>query len=645
MPVRISLSLPFLTVVATAGSLGLVGTLAAQQGSVAPAAGMLAKGAETNLSPMFSAAVETLDAAGKPQSLALRGLMVKSGDGWVCYDTGAGGVAAIWAKPTLDFHKTNLATYKGLESGAVIVSGETKPLPPVEKGRWKGCYLHGDRVIAAVERSGKLTYELIDATPRALMEKEAIEWTRGGPARWPESIEVEITRAKDDAPYVVDRIPLPDENPWKSWMRPTGLDFFPDGRIAIATLGGDVWISSPIEEKTTAVKWRRYAVGLREPMGLRIAGGKIVVGCRDQITRLHDLNNDGEADFYECVNAGRELVPNFHAFAYDLQTDRAGNFYFSTGGNQLGPDEPWHGPLFRVTPDGNRIEPIARGFRAPNGVTIGPDDSVYVAENQGQWIPSSKISLVKAGGFYGFVADPKAAPKAKAPEAFDPPICYIPMAWDNSSGGGVFCEGEQWGPYRGKMLHTSFGAAALFAILEQRAGDKAQAAVVKFPSVGFESGVDRARFNPKDGQLYACGVKGWQSRAVRDGCLARVRYTGAPVTTPTGWRAEKDAIVIEFSTPLDRVAAEDSQNYAGEQWNYLWHATYGSPDVSPSNPKKRGRDTVDIQTAKLSADGKTLTLGIPGLQPVMQMVIKGNLKTADGKEFPLEIAQTLNWIP
>jgi sugar lactone lactonase YvrE len=96
-----------------------------------------------------------------------------------------------------------------------------------------------------------------------------------------------------------------------------------------------------------------------------------------------------------------------------LQTDRAGNFYFGTGGNQLGPEEPWHGPVFKVSADGAKIEPVARGFRAPNGLTIGPDDAIYVAENQGQWIPSSKISRVRRGGFYGFVADPKNFPKAK----------------------------------------------------------------------------------------------------------------------------------------------------------------------------------------------------------------------------------------
>ena len=629
------------------GCLPLLGaaTIFAQQGTVSPAAGVLARGADTVLTPMFSAAVEVAVDGGKPETVALRGVLIKSGESWICYDTGKPGIAGIWTGALLDLKKTNRATYKGLESGAVVISGQRKPAPEAVPGKWLGFYLHGDQVIAAVKRNGATAYEVVADPPKALSAEEAAGLTRGGPARWAQTVTVTGEVSPDDAAYVVDKIPLPEENPWKSWIRPTGLDFFPDGRVAMSTLGGDVWIASGLTKDLAHVTWRRFAAGLREPMGLKIVDGQIVVGGRDQITRLHDLNSDGEADFYECVNAGRELVANFHAFAYDLQTDRAGNFYFGTGGNQLGPDEPWHGPLFRVSADGSKIEPIARGFRAPNGLTIGPDDAIYVAENQGQWIPSSKISRVRPGGFYGFVADPGKFPKAKAPETFDPPMCYLPMAWDNSSGGGAFCLNDKWGPFQGRMLHTSFGAASLFAVFEQRIGDVSQAAVTKFSVKGFESGIHRARFAPHDEQLYVAGIKGWQSRAVRDGSLARVRYTGKPVLMPIGSKVEKEAITLDFAVPLDRACAEDAQNYAGEQWNYIWHSTYGSPDVPPSNPKKKGRDVVDIQGAKLSKDGRTVTLSIPGLKPVMQMVLKANLKTADGQELPVEVARTINVVP
>ena len=48
---------------------------------------------------------------------------------------------------------------------------------------------------------------------------------------------------------------------------------------------------------------------------------------------------------------------------------------------------------------------------------------------------------------------------------------------------------------------------------------------------------------------------------------------------------------------------------------------YGSPDFSVENPKKQGRDAVEIKSAKLSSDARKVTLEIPGLKPVMQMLI------------------------
>jgi glucose/arabinose dehydrogenase len=637
----------FPVLAASVAAFSQLASVCAQNETVAPPAGTLGKGARTVLEPFFSAAVEVPAEDGKMRTIALRGLLVRAEKGWLCYDMDRAGVVATWEDAAFDLKKTNLATYKGLESGAVIVNGTMREAGVDKPGKWRGIYLQGRDVVAVVEREGRKVHELLTGpAPRELSAEEAAPFLKGGSPRWGEKVSVAgVPAAQKDEAYVVDEIPLPDENPWNAWMRPTGVDFFPDGRMAIATLGGDVWIAHGLDEKLSRVEWRRFAAGLREPLGLRIVDGRIHVGGRDQITRLHDLNEDGEADFYECVNAGRELVSNFHAFAYDLQTDRAGNFYFATGGNQLGPDLPWHGPLFRVSADGAKMEAVARGLRAPNGLTIGPDDSIYVADNQGQWIPSSKISRVRPGGFYGFVADPNRFPKAKAPAAFDAPVCYLPMTWDNSSGGGAFCLDDRWGPFKGRMLHTSFGAAALFAVFEQRVGEVAQAAVIKFPARGFQSGIHRARFGPHDGQLYVAGTKGWQSRAVRDGTVARVRYTGAPVRVPIGSRVEHDALVVDFAVLLDRAVAEDPQNYAGEQWNYLWHAKYGSPDVPPSNPKKTGRDPVEITAVRLSDDAKSVRISIAGLAPVMQLQLKANLRAQDGAELPIEIVHTINAVP
>ena len=67
----------------------------------------------------------------------------------------------------------------------------------------------------------------------------------------------------------------------------------------VCTIHGDVWLVSGIDDKLAKLTWRRFATGLFQPLGLRVVGGKIFVLGRDQITRLHDPNGDGEADFYE----------------------------------------------------------------------------------------------------------------------------------------------------------------------------------------------------------------------------------------------------------------------------------------------------------------------------------------------------------
>ena len=79
--------------------------------------------------------------------------------------------------------------------------------------------------------------------------------------------------------------------PYKSWMRFGGMDFFSDGHTAaICTWSGDVWIVSGIDDKLDHVKWRRFAAGLFQTLGLKIVNDEVYVLGRDQITRLHDLN-------------------------------------------------------------------------------------------------------------------------------------------------------------------------------------------------------------------------------------------------------------------------------------------------------------------------------------------------------------------
>ena len=157
--------------------------------------------------------------------------------------------------------------------------------------------------------------------------------TKGGSAQWGDPIVTKGELSTDDEnAYVVDRIGIPFNNKYEPRMRIGAFDFFADGKsAAVCTWDGDVWIVSNIDDQLQEVKWKRFATGLHEPLGLKIVDEKIYTVGDNQITRFHDLNNDGEADFLENFNNDWDATEGFHAFCFDLQTDPQGNFYFSMG--------------------------------------------------------------------------------------------------------------------------------------------------------------------------------------------------------------------------------------------------------------------------------------------------------------------------
>jgi len=193
------------------------------------------------------------------------------------------------------------------------------------------------------------------------------------------------------------------------------------------------------------------------------------------------------------------------------------------------------------------------------------------------------------------------------------------------------------------MLHLLWGRCGLMLVLRDRAGGVAQGAVVPLP-VRFLSGPQRGVFNPVDGHLYVAGSTGWQTSAIRDGSLQRVRLTGKPVFLPNRWHAYRNGLTVTFTQPLDRATVEDLDSYAVHQWNYRYARQYGSKDWSVANPDSEGRDELLVKSARLLEDGSTLFLEIPGLRPVMQLEIKYNIDSADGAPLRDQMWLTLNRI-
>jgi glucose/arabinose dehydrogenase len=445
--------------------------------------------------------------------------------------------------------------------------------------------------------------------------------------RW-QPITTRGQRGFDNAAYVIDTLTVPYDNPWKALFFTSGVDFLPNGDAAVCTIHGDVWLVSGIDDALQKLTWRRFATGLFQPLGLRVRNGKIHVLGRDQITVLHDENSDGEADFYESFWNQVQTSTGGHDYVTSLDMDANGNFYY------VDPKG-----VHRVSSDGAKMETLAGGWRNPNGMGVSSDGRIItVAPQQGDWTPSSSICEAKPGGWYGY-AGPRVTPDR--PLGFDPPLCWIPHRVDNSGGSQLWVTSDRWGPLRDHFLHFSFGRCAQFLVLREVVDGVSQGAIVPLPG-RFLSGAMRGAFNPRDGQLYVVGSRGWQTSAVRDGCLQRVRYTGGTVLVPTEFHVHTNGLRLHFVVPLDRATAEDAGSYALTHWNYRYAKQYGSKDYLPSDPAKEGRESLDVRSAKLLPNGCSVFLEIAGLRPVMQFEVRYNLQTADGKNLRNDLHGTIN---
>ena len=497
------------------------------------------------------------------------------------------------------------------------------------------------------------------------------KFTKGGPARFTETVTTQGVLAKPDpkASYVLDRLTVPYKNPYGIQMRIGGFDFFTSdpGKAAVCTWDGDVWIVSGINDKLDKLTWKRFAAGGHETLGLTIVDDVIYTVADDEITRYHDLNGDGEADFYENFNNDWELTSGFHAFCFDLQTDPEGNFYFAFGSPVRGGGRSFermsrhHGSIIRVSSDGSKMERYATGLRAPNGIGVSPTGQLTAGDNEGTFVPRCPIHWIDQGEFLGVVdaaenwAAMKTTPTVRQrsggrPKHLDPDEAPLPLAWlpknvDNSNGGQAWVTSDRWGPFKGEMLHMSYGQSSLYVVLKEKKGEIMQGGVVKIP-VRPTSSAMRGKFNKRDGQFYISGLKGWQSNAGREGGLDRVRYTGRPVAMPSSLKVRGGGIEIGFTQKLDRELAEDPDSFAIRAADLAWTHDYGTREFQvgsrKSGKRKSGWSSLKVTSAKLLPDGSSVFIKVENLQPVHMMEIKLDLETEDGAEIVTRINNTIH---
>lgn len=526
-----------------------------------------------------------------------KGVCVRSGERSAVFDPETLSFRVFWQDGFIELNDRR----HGFTVGAPMAGSVVSKSDLAYEGIYHGFYRHEDEIIFSYTTEAGKKLVTMDGEASDLESK-----TKGAPSRWPQWIETKGSLGVGQ-PFATDTIEVPFENPYGTIFFISAHDFFSDGTAAISTMTGEVWLVKGIDESLDKILWKRFATGLHQPLGMKVIDDELYVIGRDQITRLHDLNNDDEADFYECVSNAMQTSPGGHDFVIGFEQDEKGRWYFASG-NQ---------GVCRI--DGrDELEVLATGFRNPNGLGLSPDGRfVTTSVQEGAWTPASAICQIELGANEGAHFGAGGPRDNEAPE---PVLLYMPRGEDNSSSSQAFVSGEEWDSLKGdgNLVHLSSGGGSAWLVMRQKVGDRWQAAATRI-SGNFDSPPQCARFNPNDGHLYVNGMAGWGSYAPGTGSFQRVRYSGGEQPVPIGFEARENGVLLHFNHPVSE--ADASTSFA-QCWNYRYTAAYGSPEFSVRFPDVSGHDPLEIRSVQKLDSGKTLFFEIPQLVPANQIHLR-----------------------
>jgi cytochrome c len=422
-----------------------------------------------------------------------------------------------------------------------------------------------------------------------------------------------------------------------------GMDFLPDGRLVVCTWDSDgaVYVLGGVDrERPNAISVKRVAAGLAEPLGLKVVDGQIYVLQKQELTLLRDHDGDGVMDEYHAVANGWGVTPNFHEFAFGLEYDR-GHFYaalaiaIDPGGASTKNQNPDRGKVIEITRNGD-YRFVADGLRTPNGIGRGFRNGIFITDNQGDWLPSSKLLHLTPGAFFGSHAVVPAATRGKTEK---PPVAWLPQGEIGNSPSQP--ARLNVGPFRDQMIHGDVTHGGLKRVFVEEVDGQLQGCVFRFTQ-GLEAGVNRIVWGP-DGALYVGGIGSagnWGQEGKERFGLQRLRYNGKSTFEMLAVRAMSNGMEIELTEPLAPGAGESLGDYLVRSWKYMPTEEYGGPKVD-----ERGHAVTGLA---VSRDRRRVFLEIPGLEAgrVVYVKLHRGLSSASGRElWSTEGWYTLNRVP
>jgi mono/diheme cytochrome c family protein len=382
-----------------------------------------------------------------------------------------------------------------------------------------------------------------------------------------------------------------------------GLAAAPDGTIVVSTRTAGIW-------RLVKNEWRLFAEGTFDSLGVQVEdehGLRVVVGQKAEVTRLEDTNGDGLADKFETLTDAFGYTGNYHAYIHGPVRDANGDYFitlnlddagqidyeYRAGGKYMGTGGGFRGWAARVKATGG-FEPWASGLRSPAGLGVAPDGRLWYAENQGEYVGTSKVFVLKKDAFYGHPAGLVDRPgmTPASPEIAwgnvanqrERAVILIPQgrlanspgnpAWDTTAG--------RFGPFSGQMFIGDQTQSNLLRIATERVGDHEQGVAIPF-ATDLESGVMRPLFLADGSLLLGQTGRGWQAKGGRVASLQHIVWDGktVPFSIKT-MSAIPGGFAVHFTAPISATLTEKNLPRALliKSWVYRDAPDYGSAEMN-----------------------------------------------------------------
>ena len=437
---------------------------------------------------------------------------------------------------------------------------------------------------------------------------------RGRPAAVAAGARRPGARSGTARPYAVDTIEPPFENPWNALLFFGDHDFLPDGTAMLCTMQGDVWRVDGLDDDARARPLAAVRLGpapgarpgRRRRHGPRPRPRPDHPPARPQRRRRGRLLRVRQQRLRDLARRPRlHLRPPARRARATSTRPRASR---GCSGSRA---------------DGKTVEVLATGFRNPDGLGLAPDGVDHRPELRRGLDP-------RLDGLRGPARRPLRLRRPEGRPAARPAAGLPARAgWTTPAAARSYVPERPLGAARRARCSTSRSARGRISCCSaSRSTASRRGPSCRCPASSC-SGVHRGRFNPKDGQLYVSGMAGWGTYTPHDGCFQRVRYTGDPVQLPVAFHAHENGVLVTLHPARSTATvAEQPGSHFAQAWNYRYSAGYGSPELSPRHPGMPGHDPLPIRSAHVLADGRTLFLEIPDLQPVNQLHL--HLRVDDG---------------